>query len=113
MMLRTGLAPVRYLVDARDQIEVFENREVFVETEFLSHIAGLAADQRRFADDVASKAAAAPAIGDEKAAQHTDGGGLAAAVGAEKTADLADAHLQRARRQLCGRQSSSSSHERQ
>src|ERR1700731_2488147 len=88
-----GLAPVRYFIDARDQVEVFEDREVFIEAELLRHVASFAADQRGFADDVASEASAAPAIGDEKAAKHADGGSFAAAVGAEKAADLARAHL--------------------
>ena len=41
-----------------------------------------------------SEAGPAAAIGDEKPAQHPDGGGLAAAVGAEKAANLAPADLQ-------------------
>ncbi len=94
MMPATDFAPVRHVVHARDEVEIFKNRQVLVEAEFLRHVAGLAADQRGFADDVMSKASAAPAIGDEKSAQHPDGGGFAAAVGAEKTADLAPAQLQ-------------------
>src|ERR1700730_267247 len=35
-----------------------------------------------------------PAVGNEKSAQHPDGGGFAAAGGAKKTADLPPAHLQ-------------------
>ncbi len=35
-----------------------------------------------------------PAVGGEKAAQHADGGGLAAAIGAEKTADFAFGDLE-------------------
>ena len=43
----------------------------------------------RLADDVVAEAGAAAAVGDEQAAQHADGRRLAAAVGAEKPADLA------------------------
>ena len=87
--VRHRLARVRHLVDVGDEIEVLLHGEVLVEAELLRHVADLAADQRRLADDVEAEAGAAAAIGDEQAAQHADGRGLAAAVGAEKSADLA------------------------
>src|ERR1700737_86025 len=86
--------PVRHVVHACDEVEIFKNRQVLVEAELLRHVASLAADQRGFTDNVMSEASPAPAIGDEKPAQHSDSSGLAAAVGAKKTADLAPAHLQ-------------------
>jgi len=62
--------PVRHVVHARDEVEVFKNRQVLIEAELLRHVAGLAADRRGFTDDAMSKARTAPAIGDEKSAQH-------------------------------------------
>ena len=40
------------------------------------------------ADNIEPETGAAPAVCGEKAAQHANGGGLAAAVGAEKSADF-------------------------
>src|SRR5262249_57077541 len=60
-----GLAPVRHIVHARHHVEIFKNRQVLVEAELLRHVAGLAADQRRFADDVMAKTSTASAIRDE------------------------------------------------
>jgi hypothetical protein len=54
----------------------------------------LAADQRRLPDDVEAETGASAGVGDEQAAQHAYGRGLAAAVGAEKPADLAGRDLQ-------------------
>ena len=48
----------------------------------------------RLADDVVAEALARAAVGLQKAAQHADGRRLAAAVGAEKAADLALGDLQ-------------------
>ena len=88
------LATARHLVDARHQVEVFEHREIVVVAEFLRHIADVAADQRRLPDDVEPQAGTIAAVGDQEAAQHADGGGLAAAIGAEKAANLALGDLQ-------------------
>ena len=46
MMAATAARGVRHLVDARDEIEILEHGEVFVEAELLRHVADLAADQR-------------------------------------------------------------------
>src|SRR5262249_51483710 len=81
-------------VDVGDEIEVLLHGEVFVEAELLRHVADLAADQRRLLDDVEAEAGAAAGIGDEQAAQHPDGRGLAAAIGAEKSADLSGRDLE-------------------
>ena len=48
----------------------------------------------RLADDVVAEAGPRAAVGREQAAQHADGRRLAAAVGAEKAADLAARDLQ-------------------
>ena len=42
----------------------------------------------RLADDVVAEAAAFAAVRSQEPAEHADGGGLAAAVGAEEAADL-------------------------
>src|SRR5262249_46369583 len=89
-----GLPPVRHLVDAGDEVEVLEDREVLVEAEALGHVAHLPAHQRRVADDVEAEAGSFAPVRREQAAQQPDGGGLAAAVGAEEAADLAGRHLQ-------------------
>ena len=46
------------------------------------------------AENVEPETRAVPAVCGEKAAQHADGGGLAAAVGAEKAADFPFSDLQ-------------------
>ena len=87
-------APPRHVVDAGDEVEVFFDAQVFVQAEFLRHVADLALDLARLAADVEAQASAAALVGREQAAQHADRGGLAAAVGAQKAVDLALAHLQ-------------------
>ena len=81
-------APV-HGVEAADEVEVLADREVLVEAEALGHVADLALDRPRLLDDVVAEAGAAARVGREQAAQHADGRGLAAAVGAEEAADLA------------------------
>ena len=83
------LPRARHLIDVGDEIEVLLHREVLVEAELLRHVSDLAADARGVADDVVAEAGAAAAVGHQQAAQHADGRRLAAAVGAEKAADLA------------------------
>ncbi len=85
---------VRHLVDAGDEVEVLEHRQVLVEAEALRHVADLAADFVRLGDDVVAEALARAAVGLEEAAEHADGRRLAAAVGPEKAADLALGDLQ-------------------
>ena len=46
MMSSHRRAPVRHLVDARDEIQVLDDRQVVVEAELLRHVADLAADRR-------------------------------------------------------------------
>ncbi len=85
---------VRHLVDAGDEVEVLEHRQVLVEAEALRHVADLAADFVRLVDDVVAEALARAAVRLEQAAQHADRRRLAAAVRAEKAADLAFGDLQ-------------------
>ena len=76
-------------VDAGDEVEVLLDAEILVEAEALGHVADLALDRPRLLDDVVAEAGAAAPVGRQQAAQHADGRGLAAAVGAEEAADLA------------------------
>ena len=82
-------------IEAADEVEVLPDREILVEAEALRHVADLTLDRPRLLDDVVAEAAAAARIGREQAAQHADGRGLAAAVGAEEAADLAAIDLDR------------------
>src|SRR5271170_2960066 len=88
-------ATIVHLIDAGDEVEIFEDGQVFVEAEFLRHVADVAADQRRLADDVEAEALTFAAVWYEQAAQHADRRRLAAAVCAEKTADFSLIHLER------------------
>ena len=92
--LPDGRPAVRHLVDARDEIEVLEHRQVLVEAEALRHVADLAADFVRFVHEIVAEALARAAVGLEQAAEHADGRRLAAAVRPEKAADLAPGDLQ-------------------
>ena len=83
------LAPPVQGVEAGDEVEVLPDGEILVEAEALGHVADLALDRPRLVDDVVAEAGAAAAVGRQQAAQHADGRGLAAAVGAEEAADLA------------------------
>src|SRR5262249_11507626 len=87
-------ACVGHLEDACHEIEILEHRQVVVEAELLRHVADLAADQRRLPDDVEPETGAVSTVGDEEPAQYANGGGLAAAIGAEKAADFTLGDLQ-------------------
>jgi hypothetical protein len=85
---------VRHFIYVGHEIEILKHREVLIEAEFLGHVADLTANLVGLADDIEAETSPASAIGREQAAQHADGGGFAAAVGAEKAADLAFGNLQ-------------------
>src|SRR5262249_36561048 len=61
---------------------------------FLRHVADMAADRRRLPNDVEAEAGSVSTVGSKQAAQHADGGGLAAAIGAKKSADFSCSDLQ-------------------
>src|SRR5262249_20745260 len=77
------------VVDAGDEIEVFPDAEVLVVAEPLRHVADVALDVGLLPAHVVTQAGAGTGVGREQAAEHADEGGLAAAVGAEETVDLA------------------------
>ena len=63
MIVADRLSAVRHLVDARDEVEVLEHRQVLVEAEALRHVADLAADFVRLGDDVVAEAGPEPPSG--------------------------------------------------
>ena len=79
---------------AGDEIEILEDREVLVKAKFLRHVTDVAPDVVRLLHDIEAQALARAAVGREQPAEHADRRRLAAAVGAEKAADLALGELQ-------------------
>src|SRR5208337_5248222 len=65
------------------------DREILIEAESLRHVADPQAYLRRVADDIQPETGSAPSIRLDQPAQHPNRRCLAAAVGAEKAADLA------------------------
>ena len=88
------LPSIAHLVDARDEVEILEHREVLVKAEALRHVADLTTNFVRLADDVVAQAVAGARVRFEQPAQHADRRRLATAVGAEESADLALGDLQ-------------------
>src|SRR6516165_316843 len=87
------LPAVACLIHSGDEIEVLEHREILVEAEALGHIADLSPNARRIRDDVQPEAGTSAAVRRQQTAEHADRRRLAAAVGAEEAADLADGDL--------------------
>ena len=46
------LAPLRHVVDARDEVQVFVDAQVFIQSEFLRHVADLQLDLASLGADV-------------------------------------------------------------
>ncbi len=82
-------------VDAGDELQVLQDRQVLVEREALRHVADVVLDLLALGADVVAERRAAAAVGRQQPAQHAQGGGLAGAVGAEEAVDLAAAHAHR------------------
>ena len=83
------VATILHAEHARDEIEVFADGQIVPQREFLRHVADLPLDGRALAQHVEAKAGTATAVRRQQAAEHADRRCLAAAVGAEKTEDLA------------------------
>jgi hypothetical protein len=81
-------------IDARDEVEVFLDRQVLVQAKVLRHVSDAQLDAAGFTADVVAEAGALAVIDFEQPAQHADRRRLAATVRAEKAADLAARHLQ-------------------
>ncbi|MNK90611.1 hypothetical protein D3C87_1106720 [compost metagenome] len=88
-----GLAAVGHGVDAGHELEVLADRQVFPVGKALCHIADVALDLGGLLQDVEAQAGARARVRRQQPAHHADGGGLAAAVGAEEAEDLAARHL--------------------
>ena len=80
------------LVEPRHEGQVLGDGQVFVEGEALRHVADLALYRGALGADIEPEHRALPGIGLEQAADHPDRRGLARAVGAEETDDLAGRH---------------------
>src|SRR6185436_1882651 len=89
--LRGGIAQT---IDAGDELEVLQDRQILIEAEPLRHVTDVAFDLFTGAANVVAEAAAATAVGRQEPAKHAQRGGLARAVRAEKAVDLpaSDAH---------------------
>lgn len=87
-------SPVRHVVNAGDEIQIFANAEVFVVTEFLRHVADMALDIGLLGSDVIAQAGAASVVGCEQSAQHPDEGRFSRTVRAKKPVDFSAANLE-------------------
>ena len=76
-------------VHPRDEVEVFFDRQIFVEAEALRHVADFPLDLRRVGANIVAKAGSLAGVGRQKPAQHADRRRLAAAVRTQKAEDLA------------------------
>ena len=85
-MLLEPLAPDP--VGPGPETEVFVYRQVGVERKLLRHVADTGLDFGRLGGDVEAGHRAAARGRFQETAEHTDDGGFACAVGAEKTEDL-------------------------
>jgi hypothetical protein len=86
---RDDLAPIGKVVEPRDEEEVLFDRQILVEREFLRHVADFALDPRAVAAHVEAEHCPLAGVGRQQAADHTDRRGLAGAVRAKETDDLA------------------------
>ena len=77
----------------RDEIEVFLDGQILVKAEPLGHVADVLLDLGASRAEIEAEAGAAAVVGREQAAEHAQEGRLAAAVRAEKAANLAGPHL--------------------
>ena len=80
-------------VDARIEIHVLGDGEVFVQAELLRHVAHVAADFRSIFADVHAEDAAGAFGGRQQSAKRLDDGGLARTVGAEEAEKFSFADL--------------------
>ena len=76
-----------------DEFEIFAHRQILIEAEALCHVTDMALDFVGFGADVETEAGALPLVRREQPGEHADGGGLAGAVGTEKSVDGAALYL--------------------
>ncbi|MNI38665.1 hypothetical protein D3C73_928160 [compost metagenome] len=89
------LPALRHAVHARHKVQVFADGQVIPVRELLRHVAHVALDLGAVLNNVVAQAGAAAGIRRQQPAHQADAGGLAAAVGAKKTEDLAFLNAQR------------------
>ena len=92
--------PAQYLhprqpVNPAVEAHVLQHRQVVVQRETLAHVADAALDQLALAHDIVPGDRAAARGGVAQPAEHTHGSGLAGAVGAQETENLAPPDFER------------------
>jgi hypothetical protein len=90
-----GAACIAHTIEPGDEFQILPHRQILVQRKALRHVADLALDLVGVAADVVAETGALAAVGRQQAAEHADGRGLAASVGAEKAVDGAALHLHR------------------
>jgi len=76
------------VVRPAEEVQVFVNGEIFVETELLAHVAHSGPDAIGFLPGVVSQHDGPSCAGLQEAQEHADGCGLPGAVGAQEAEDL-------------------------
>src|SRR5204863_1126843 len=89
------LRAIAHAVHARDEVQIFADRQVFPERKPLRHVTDMALDFLGFPQDVVTETGAFATVRREETAQHPDRRRLAAAVGAQKAEYLAAPDRQR------------------
>src|SRR5437660_4729926 len=84
-----GLSAIVNGVHASDKVQVFFDRQIFVQAEALRHVTDLALDLRCFGPDVVAEARALARVGRQQPAEHSNRRRLAAAVRSQKAENLA------------------------
>ena len=90
--LERGLDRVLAIVNgvhASDKVQVFFDRQIFVQAEALRHVTDLALDLRCFGPDVVAEACSLARVGCQQPAQHSNRRRLAASVRSQKAENLA------------------------
>src|SRR5437588_614309 len=90
--LTHSLPSVLHTVHARDEIEIFLNTQILPKTESLRHVPYFALDRLTLIDHVVTQDLPGSVVGAEQSAKHSQKGGLAAAVRAEKSVNFAGPH---------------------
>jgi hypothetical protein len=86
---------VGHTIEPGDEFQVLAHRKILIQGKTLRHVADPALDLVGVSANVVAQTPALAAVGRQQSAEHADGGGLAAAVGAEEAVDGAALHLHR------------------
>ncbi|MNT37210.1 hypothetical protein D3C72_1733370 [compost metagenome] len=82
------------VLDGGEEFQVFVHRQVLVEGELLRHVADAPLQGFGVVGDLAAEHFDLAGAGQQQAAEHADGGGLAAAIGAEEAEHLGAVDVQ-------------------